>query len=39
MIWPIDTAESPKRKESPQMDTEGSAVPTGIDAAVVADHL
>ncbi len=38
MIWPIDTAESPKRKESPQLDTEGSAVATGIDAAVVADH-
>ncbi len=37
-IWPIDTGESPKRKESPQVETEGSAVAIGIDAAVVADH-
>src|SRR5919202_1669437 len=29
---------SPKRKESPQVETEGSAVAIGIDAAVVADH-
>ena len=28
----------PKRKESPQVKPEGSAVAIGIDAAVVADH-